>query len=64
MHFIGKHCEVCGGEDCGGAALSVLRLTFGYGSENDGERVELALCGDCADRLYRFVQTESGVIDD
>lgn len=55
-------CEVCGGEDCGGMALSNLRLSFGYGSLYDGERVELTICGKCADKLYIFLYQKETVI--
>lgn len=48
-------CEICGGEDCGGVALSRLQLSFGYGSRYDGEQVELTICGDCADKLYKQI---------
>ena len=52
---IAASCEICGGEDCGGTALSNLRLSFGYGSLYDGERVELTICGKCADKLYKQI---------
>lgn len=48
-------CELCGAGDCAGGALSKLRLVFGYGSRHDGDRVEFAICGECADRLYKDI---------
>lgn len=57
--FINTRCEICGGKDCAGAALSRLRLLCGYGSRYDGERIELTICGDCADRILDIIQNES-----
>lgn len=54
--------EICGGEDCSGAALSRLWLIFGYGSMNDGERVELTICGDCADSIHDLIRNKSTVL--
>ena len=54
MSFINKVCECCGESD-NGYALSELRLTFGYGSENDGEEIRLALCGKCADDMLEIL---------
>lgn len=48
-------CELCGGGDAAGSALSRLRLVFGYGSRHDGDRLELAICGECVDRIYRDI---------
>lgn len=48
-------CELCGGDDVPGGALSRLRLVFGYGSRHDGDRIEFAICGDCADKLYKDI---------
>lgn len=59
--FIAKRCDICGGEDCCGAALSRLRLICGYGSAHDMERVELAICGECADKIYTLIHRESEV---
>lgn len=58
--FISKRCDICGGEDCAGAALSRLRLICGYGSAYDMERVELAICGECADKIYTLIQNDEG----
>ena len=58
--FIHTRCEICGGEDCAGVALSRLRLLCGYGSAHDGERVELTVCGNCADNLYNLIHKERG----
>lgn len=49
-------CCLCGGDDCAGVALSRLRLLCGYGSRYDGERIELDICGDCADRILDTIQ--------
>lgn len=57
--FIAKRCDICGGEDCAGAALSRLRLICGYGSAYDTERVELTICGECADKIYTLIHRES-----
>lgn len=57
--FIVKRCDICGGDDCAGAALSQLRLTCGYGSYHDMEQVELTICGECADKIYTLIQRES-----
>lgn len=54
--FINARCELCGGEDCAGAALSRLRLTCGYGSAHDGERIELVICGSRIDRILDIIQ--------
>ena len=56
--FIAKRCDICGGEDCAGAALSRLRLICGYGSAYDMERVELTICGKCADKIYTLIHNE------
>lgn len=58
MGFIKVRCEICGGEDCAGVALSRLRLLYGYGSTHDGERVELTVCGNCADNLFNLIHKE------
>lgn len=58
--FTNTRCEICGGEDCAGVALSRLRLLCGYGSTHDGERVELTVCGNCADNLLNFVYIGKG----
>lgn len=49
LDFIHKKCEMCGKEEL---ALSVIQLSCGYGSLNDGESVRLNICGECADRIY------------
>ena len=51
-------CKICGGEDCTGAALSRLWLIFGYGSVYDGERVELTICGNCADSIHDLIRSK------
>lgn len=59
--FIMQRCDICGGEDCAGVALSKLRLICGYGSVHDMERVELTICGECSDRIYTLIKKESEV---
>lgn len=49
-----EYCEICGSRD---DPFSEVRLTFGYGSINDGERVTLNVCGDCIDKLYDIIQS-------
>ena len=56
--FIANTCEICGGSDMG-YALSELHLICGYGSKNDGEEIRLALCGECADRIFEHIQNIS-----
>ena len=46
-------CELCGRRDL---ALSALRLRCNYGSKNDGEELELNICGNCADMAYKHIQ--------
>lgn len=53
-------CELCGGNDVAGVALSRLRLVFGYGSRHDGDRIEFAICGDCADKIYKMIVQQKG----
>ena len=48
-------CELCGGDDVPGGALSTVKFLFGYGSRHDGESIELAVCGSCIDRLYNMM---------
>lgn len=50
--FIQDRCQLCGGEDVAGLALSEIKLSCGYGSSYDLQCVRLNLCGDCADALY------------
>ena len=53
--FIPEYCELCGKAEL---SLSVLRLTCGYGSLNDGEDITLNICGDCADRIFEYIQRQ------
>lgn len=54
-HFI---CEICGGYEM---VLSSLNLRCNYGSENDGEKLKLHICGNCADRIYECIQRERNI---
>lgn len=51
-NFINKICELCGEND---TALSEIRLTCNYGSQNNGEQITLDICGDCADEIYNYL---------
>lgn len=51
--FIHEQCEMCGKEEM---SLSVLQLSCGYSSLNDGENICLNICGDCADRVYNLIK--------
>ena len=53
--FIHNKCGMCGKHEL---ALSVLHLCCGYGSLNDGEVITLSICGDCADRIYAYIQKQ------
>lgn len=53
-NFISNKCERCGGNDMG-YALSELQLLCGYGSRYDGEEIRIALCGKCADEVYKYI---------
>ena len=55
---IPTRCETCGGEDCAGAALSWLQLIFGFGSQNDGDQVELTICGNCAGKIHDLIRSK------
>ena len=56
--FINKNCECCGMPDL---VMSELHLVCNYGSINDGEEIRLALCGCCADEVYKFIQRLSTI---
>lgn len=45
-------CDICGKEDY---FLSSVVLNANYGSEHDGERLTIALCGNCFDKLFDLV---------
>lgn len=51
-----RGCECCGKDDL---VASQVVLTFNYGSCYDGEILTLELCGDCIDKIYRFIQNEA-----
>lgn len=55
--FINNKCELCGRSDL---VLSYLHLICNYGSQYDGEDLRLALCGDCADRIFEFIRGDNG----
>lgn len=50
--FIQGRCQLCGGEDVAGLALSEIELRCGYGSSFDLRSLRLSLCGKCADALF------------
>lgn len=54
--FISRRCQLCGGSDCGDAALSSLRLICGYGADHDMESIKLTICGACADKIYNNIR--------
>ena len=53
--FINKKCKMCGKEEL---ALSVIELSCGYGSLNDGENIRLNICGECADKVYSLIKNQ------
>lgn len=50
-------CEICGQLDL---IASTIILEANYGSVNDGERLELNVCGDCIDKIYDAIQCIQG----
>ena len=56
--FIQERCQLCGGEDVGGIALSEIKLNCGYGSRFDLRSLWLTLCGKCADALFVLLNPE------
>lgn len=50
-------CEMCGQPDM---VASKVILEANYGSVNDGERVTLAVCGNCIDKLFTTIQKKNG----
>ena len=50
-------CEICGQSDL---IASTIILKAKYGSVNDGERLELNVCGDCIDKIYGTIQCIQG----
>ncbi len=50
-------CEICGQADL--IASSII-LEANYGSINDGERLEINVCGDCIDKIYDAIQCIQG----
>lgn len=55
--FIQSKCEICGSTDVADMALSEIVLTAGYGSKLDGERVQLTICGRCADKILSIMDS-------
>ncbi len=51
--FAGTVCDGCGMEDNDGCNDFVLKHTFGYGSNIDGESVEAAVCDKCLENIIR-----------
>lgn len=56
--FIQKRCQLCGGEDVAGIALSEIKLNCGYGSRFDLRSLHSSLCGRCADALFVLLNPE------
>lgn len=54
---LGFVCEVCGNTDL---VPSNIILECNYGSAYDGERITLAICGNCADRLHDKIIKNKG----
>ena len=54
--FMQCKCEICGGTDVADTALSEIVLTAGYGSKLDGEQIRLAICGECADKIFSVIE--------
>jgi len=54
--FINDICSICGGVDIDNKALSEVQILCGYGSENDGDTINIRVCGKCADKLYKIIQ--------
>lgn len=46
------YCDLCGSE---GLIPSRIIVECNYGSINDGERLMLEICGNCADRIYSSI---------
>lgn len=49
-------CELCGRLDM---VASTVILEANYGSDNDGERVKLNVCGCCFDKLFEVVKNKA-----
>lgn len=45
-------CEICGETDL---VMSSLKLSCNYGSNYDGTDLTLSICGNCADRFYKYI---------
>ena len=50
-------CELCGRLDL---VPSIIKLDANYGSEFDGERISLCLCGKCMDRIFKMIKHTGG----
>lgn len=59
VDFIKGRCQLCGGEDVAGLALSEIELRCGYGSRFDLRSLRLRLCGKCADALFVLLGGEN-----
>lgn len=57
IHKTAGNCEICGSPEW---VLSTIAINFNYGSENDGERLKLNICGKCADTLFTAIQNREG----
>lgn len=59
LDFIQKRCQLCGGEDVAGLALSEIKLNCGYGSRFDLRSLHVKLCGRCADAIFILLGGET-----
>lgn len=58
--FINDICDICGGVDVDGKALSETQIVCGYGSEYDGETINVRMCGKCVDMIYKSFREQRG----
>lgn len=47
-------CDSCNNEINTESVISISH-TFGYGSQRDGDQIEIDLCEDCFDKLERNI---------
>lgn len=51
--LVGIKCDICDLEETSGNYDFVIHHTFGYGTEYDGDQVEVALCDPCLIKLIK-----------
>ncbi len=49
----GIKCDICALEETSGIYTFVVHYTFGYGTQHDGDQVEVALCDPCLIQLIK-----------